>query len=138
MKTPESRRNIYAYTLLGCVLAIATVGLLNVWDTGISNSLTYKAGLSFIVIAALSAFLYTLTFNHDVKLIEKLGAATGVIAGILSAMILAQIWFDAFQEVFFVKLSVTLLIIGAIIAFAIAVFDDFFENKKLQDDNYLD
>lgn len=138
MKTPESRRNIYAYSLLGCVTAIAFVGLLNIWDTGISNTFTYKSILSFVVIAGLSGFLYTLTFNHDVKLIEKLGKTTGVIATTLSVVILAQIWFEAFQEIFFGKLAVSLVIIGVIVAFVIAVFDDFFENKKLKDDNYLD
>lgn len=134
----ENRRNIYAYALLGCVVAIAAVGLLNIWGAGISESFTFKSILSFVVVACLSGFLYTLTFNHDIKLIERLGKTTGVIAAILSAVILAQIWFDAFQEIFFGKLSVTLLILGAIVAFIIAVFDDFFENKKLKDENYLD
>jgi len=138
VKTPEKRRNIYAITLLGCVFAIAIVGLLNVWGAGIDGTLTFKSILSFVVIASLSGFLYTLSFNHDIKIVEKMGAATGVIAVILSGVILAQIWFDAFQEVFFGKLSVTLVILGALVAFAIAVFDDFFENKKLKDENYLD
>lgn len=138
VKTPESRRNIYAITLLGCVVAIAIVGLLNIWGMNTGESFTFKAILSFVVIAGLSGFLYTLTFNHDIKLIEKMGAATGVIAIVLSVVILAQIWFEAFQEAFFGKFSVTLVILGALVAFAIAVFDDFFENKKLKDENYLD
>lgn len=138
MKTPESRRNIYAYALLGCVIAIACVGLLNIWGASISSTFSYKSILSFVVIAALSGFLYTLTFNHDVKLIKKLGAVTGIIAIILSLVILGQIWFDAFQQVFFAKFAVSLVIIGAMVAFVIAMFDDFFENKKLKDENYLD
>lgn len=138
VKTPESRRNIYAIALLVSVVAIAAVGLLNIWGVSTGESFTFKAILSFVVIASLSGFLYTLTFNHDIKLIEKLGAATGVIAVILSVIILAQIWFDAFQEIFFGKITVTLVIFGALIAFAVAVFDDFFENKKLKDENYLD
>lgn len=138
MKTAEQRQNIYAYTLLGSVLAIAVVGLLNVWGFGLGAGTTYKLIGSAVIVASLCTFLYTLTFNHDIKLIEKLGKTTGVLASALSAIILAQIWFEAFQEAFFIKITVTIVILGALLAFVIAIFDDFFENKKLKDENYLD
>lgn len=138
MKTSEQRRNIYAYSLLGSILAIAIVGLLNVWQVGIEASITYKVIGSFIIVASLSAFLYALSFNHDIKLIEKLGNLTGILAVALSAVILLQIWFEAFQEAFFLKITVTIVILAALSAFVIAIFDDFLENKKFKDENYLD
>lgn len=138
VKTAESRRNIYAYTLLGCILAIAAVGLLNVWDVGIGESFTLKSITSLIVVAALSGFLYTLTYNHDKKLVKKLGIVTGIAAVALSAMILGQIWLDLFKEVIFIKIAVTLVIVGLLAAFGIGMADDFFESKKLKDENYLD
>ena len=138
VKTAESRRNIYAYTLLGSVLAIALVGLLNIWDVGLDKSFTFKSITSLIVVAGLSVFLYTLTYNHDKKLIKKLGFVIGIAATALSAMILGQIWFDLFKEVIFAKIAFTLVIIGLLAAFGIAMADDFFENKKLKDENYLD
>jgi len=138
VKTPESRRNIYSYTLLGCIGLIALIGLLNIWGAGMDGSVMMKAFGSLSVIAGLSGFLYTLTFNHDIKLIERLGVFTGVAAVSLSGVILAQIWFDAFNDIFFGKLIVTIVILGLLAAFVIAVFDDFFENKKMKDDNYLD
>lgn len=138
VKTTESRRNIYSYALLGSIGLIALVGLLNIWGAGIDSSVTVKIFASLTVIAGLSAFLYTLTFNHDVKIVKKLGVFTGFAAAALSAVILAQIWFSAFNEIFFGKLTVTIVILGLLAAFVIAVFDDFFENKKLKDDNYLD
>lgn len=138
VKTPESRRNIYSYTLLGCIGLIALIGLLNIWGAGMDNSIMMKSFGSLSVIAGLSGFLYTLTFNHDIKLIERLGAFTGVAAVALSGVILAQIWFDAFNDIFFGKLIMTIVILGLLAAFVIAVFDDFFENKKMKDDNYLD
>ena len=138
VKTAESRRNIYAYILLGSVLAIALVGLLNIWDVGLDKSFTFKSITSLIVVAGLSVFLYTLTYNHDKKLIKKLGFVIGIAATTLSAMILGQIWFDLFKEVIFAKIAFTLVIIGLLAAFGIAMADDFFENKKLKDENYLD
>lgn len=138
MKTPEKRRNIYAFTLLGCVCAIALVGLLNIWEVGISGTFTYKSIASLVVVAGLSGFLYTLTYNHDKKLVKKLGTVVGIAAIALSAIILGQIWFDMFQDVLFGKMIFTLIIVGLLAAFGIAMADDFFESKKMKDENYLD
>ena len=138
VKTAESRRNIYSYALLGSIGLIALIGLLNVWDAGIDSSTTMKSIGTFAVIAGLSGFLYTLTHNHDVKIIKKLGNFTGVAAAALSGVIILQIWFNAFDEIFFGKITVTIVILGLLAAFVIAVFDDFFENKKMKDENYLD
>jgi len=138
VKTSESRRNIYSYTLLGSIGLIALVGILSIWGAGIEGSLMMKIFASLAVIAGLSGFLYTLTFNHDIKLVKRLGAFTGVAAVALSGVILAQIWFEAFNEILFGKLTVTIIILGLMAAFIIAVFDDFFESKKMKDENYLD
>ncbi len=138
MKTPETRRNLYAYTLLGCVLLIALVGLMNIWELNIGGTLTFKIIGSLAVLGGLSGFLYTLTYNHEKKLVKKLGTVTGVAAVALSVLILGQIWFDAFQDIFFGKLALTFIIIGLLAAFGIAMADDFFESKKMKDENYLD
>lgn len=138
LKTPETRRNIYSYTLLGCIGLIAFVGLLNIWGAGMNSSAMMKIFTSLGVIGGLSGFLYTLTFNHDIKIIERLGAFTGIAAAALSIVILLQIWFTAFNEMFFGKITITIVILGLLAAFVIAVFDDFFENKKMKDENYLD
>jgi hypothetical protein len=138
MSTSEKRRSFYAFTLLGCVLSIAIVGLLNIWDVGISGTVSYKLIASAVVLSGLSGFLYTLTYNHDKKLVKKLGMITGIAAVALSTIILGQIWFDLFQNIIFGKLAFTLLIIGLLAGFGIAMSDDFFENKKMKDENYLD
>lgn len=138
LKTTENRRKIYAVSLLVCITAIALIGVLSLWGVAFGDTALFKIMGSFIIVAGLSGFLYTLTFNHDVKIIEKMGALTGVLAVALSGMILAQIWFDAFADIFFGKMVGTIIIAGLLIAFIIAVFDDFFENKKLKDENYLD
>ena len=138
MKTPETRRNAYAYTLLGCVIVIAIIGLLNIWGAGIGASFTTKSIFSLVVVACLCGFLYTLTYNHDKKFVKQLGLVTGIAATGLSALILGQIWFEIFNNAFFGKLAFTLLIIGGLAGFGIAMADDFFESKKLKDENYLD
>jgi hypothetical protein len=134
----EKRRNLYAFTLLGCVFAIAIVGLLNIWNIGISGTLSYKFIASAVVLGGLSGFLYTLTYNHDKRLVKKLGMITGIAAVALSAMILGQVWLDLFKGIVFGQIAFTLIIIGLLAAFGMAMSDDFFESKKMKDENYLD
>lgn len=136
--TPETRRRIYAITLLLSAGATALIGLLSLWDVGLDEGFTIKTFASFVVIAALSAFLYTLTHNHDIKLIKRLGNITGILAVTFGVCVLGQIWFDMFDDIFFAKFISSILILGLLVAFIIAVFDDFFENKRLKDENYLD
>jgi uncharacterized membrane protein len=138
LANPDNRRKIYAVTLLVCVLGLAAVGLSKVWGINFSDSFLFKICLTFVIGSALSIFLYTLTYRHGDKKIQRLGFFTGVCAATLSGVILLQIWFQAFNEAFFGKLSITLVVLGLIAAFIIAVFDDFFENKKMKEENYLD
>lgn len=135
---PDNRRKVYAFSLLGCVLGLAIIGLMSIWNVGISESLTFKLIVTFIIMGALSVFLYALTYRHGEKKIKLLGFVTGICAISLAGISLAQLWFTAFEKVFFGQLAVTLVIIGLIAAFFIAVFDDFFENRKMKDENYLD
>lgn len=138
LTNPDNRRKIYAFTLLGCVLGIAAIGLMSIWNVGISESLTFKSIISFITVGVLSVFLYTLTYRHGEKKVRTLGFVTGICAIAFAGIAMMQLWFSAFEKVFFGQLSVTLVIVGLIAAFFIAVFDDFFENKKMKDENYLD
>lgn len=55
-----------------------------------------------------------------------------------AALVLAQIWLSLFETVVFVKLLVTLLIVGGVVTFIIAVKSDMSDEKKLKDDKYLD
>jgi len=53
-------------------------------------------------------------------------------------LVLIQTWTSAFDGLIFGKIISTLVVVGLVAAFVMAVFDDFFENKKLKDENYLD
>ncbi len=134
------RRNFYAYGLLACILSIAAIGLAGVWGMlDIQDaSITLKILITLVVLACLSGFLYTLSFQQEEKNKQILIYVSGAMGIALSASILAQTWFDPFSDVIFGKLIFTFIVIGVISAFVIALFDDFFENKKLKDDNYLD
>ena len=55
-----------------------------------------------------------------------------------AALTLLQIWFDLFVWIIFWKLIATLVIIGSVVSFIIAVMIDMGDQKKLKDEKYLD
>lgn len=138
LKDPEKRRKFYAYSLLGCVIAIAAIGLLNIWGIGPQDSTFYKIMLTLVIVATLSGFLYTLNFGSDQKYSQKLVYLIGGAASLLSLLVIIQMWTTFMDGAIFGKTTLSLVVIGLLAAFVLALFDDFFENKKLKDDNYLD
>jgi len=138
LKDADKRNKTYAYTLLGCVLAIAVIGLAGIWGIAPADSTLYKLVASFITIGALSAFLYTLNMGSDQKYSKRLVFIVGGSAIALGVLVLLQTWTSMFDSLIFGKITSTLIVIGLLAAFVMAVFDDFFENKKLKDENYLD
>ena len=134
----DKRSKAYAYTLMGCILAIAFIGLLGIWGLTPLDSSLYKLLASFVTVGALSGFLFTLNAGTDKKISQRLVYIVGGSAIGLALIVLLQIWTSLLDESIFSRIVGTLVVIGLLAAFVMAVFDDFFENKKLKDENYLD
>jgi hypothetical protein len=134
----DKRSKAYAYTLMGCILAIAFIGLLGIWGLTPLDSSLYKLLASFVTVGALSGFLFTLNAGTDKKISQRLVYIVGGSAIGLALIVLLQIWTSLLDESIFSRIVGTLAVIGLLAAFIMAVFDDFFENKKLKDENYLD
>ncbi len=55
-----------------------------------------------------------------------------------AALILVQMWFPIFDTTIFWKLIASLVIVGCVVSFIIAVKQDLTDDKKMKDDKYLD
>lgn len=71
----------------------------------------------------------------NVQILVKCIVAVAVLS---VGLILAQMWFTLFAADIFWKLLVTLVLLGGLVSFLIAVKQDLSEDKKLRDDKYLD
>ena len=60
-----------------------------------------------------------------------------ILVVLTAAMILLQMWFHIFSDVIFWKLLATMVILGGVISFVIAIKQDMAEEKKLKDDKYV-
>lgn len=57
---------------------------------------------------------------------------------VAAVLLLVQLWFESISWMIFWKLLVTIVIVGLVISFVIAVMADFSSEKSLKDDKYLD
>jgi hypothetical protein len=57
---------------------------------------------------------------------------------LLGALAILQMWFDIFKETVFIKTMVTLVIVGGVATFIIAVREDLAGDDQLKKDKYLD
>ena len=133
------RRKSYAVTFLLSGVVLGGIGLLALWAPDIISGTTFKIILTLLVTFAASATLYMLSFGAEEdkvasKMTLLIGACTVGVAGLL----IGQIWFDFLDGSLLGKAIATLTVVGFLAGFVISVWDDFFENKRLKDENYLD
>lgn len=57
---------------------------------------------------------------------------------LLGALAILQMWFDIFKDAVFIKVMVTLVIVGGVATFIIAVREDLAGDDQLKKDKYLD
>ena len=139
MKDTETRRKVYGYGFMSSGLLLGLVGLFVMWAPDIISGTTAKLALTLFLTLCLSSVLFVLTFvNDDERLSKKVVYIIGACAIALSAILLGEIWFDILENTILGKITVTLVMIAGLAAFVLAVWDDFFESKRLKDENYLD
>ncbi len=69
------------------------------------------------------------------RMLLKVMLGLAVVCALASIL---QMWFTLFMWDTFWKLIITLVILGVLVAFIMAIKEDMGETKKLKDDNYLD
>lgn len=68
---------------------------------------------------------------------QKLVKSLVVFVVLGAALGLLQLWFDLFSALVFGKMMATLVVLGAVVSFIIAVREDMSGEEKLKDDKYL-
>ena len=139
MKNVNTRRKAYGVSFLISGLAVGGIGLLTLWTPDLISSVSMKIILTLIIVAALSAVLFMLTFANDEDMVpQKMSIVIGGCSVALSVILIGEIWFEWLEGVLLGKLVFTLLIIGGLAGFVMSVWEDFFESKRLKDEGYLD
>ncbi len=135
---PALRRKIYGLIFLLSGIAIGIVGISVVWAPNFLDSSALKAMATFGVCASTSAVFFIMTFRNEDLVAKNMAKLIAVCVLGIGILLIGEIWFDILKDTFFGKLLVTLFVLAGLGGFVMAVWDDFFENKRLKDENFLD
>jgi hypothetical protein len=125
-------------TLIATGIIAAIIGLVQMWTEMISGELFSKSMISLVVVGITSAFLMAIQYDVSSGKSRILLISVVVLGLTFAALCLLQLWIAPFEAALFTKLLLTLIIVFGLLAFVMAVKEDFGSEKKMRDDHYLD
>lgn len=114
------------------------LSLLQLWGGVLSAEIYSKISFSFLLIGG-AIFFCSLISNE--YLIGDLRLAGGVVIGTIILWViisLPQLWGNVMDEGIYLKLTVTMLLIGGGILIVSIIKKDYKTEKKLKEDNFID
>ena len=128
-----------SYIAFASLLAIWVIlSLLQLWGGVLSAEIYSKISFSFLLIGGAIFFCSLISNEH---LIGDLRLAGGVAIGTIILWViisLAQLWGPVMDEGIYLKLTVTMLLIGGGILIVSIIKKEYKTDKKLKEDNFID
>lgn len=132
------RGKIFFWSLILMGIIAAVMGIVQMWWSPFGWDLFIKTLVTIIILGTLISFL--IAIDYDLP-----GSKGKFVLGILvllailgSSLVIGQIWWSFLAFEIFWKILVTLVIVTGLLAFIMAVSEDFGGNKKLKDEKYID
>lgn len=126
----------WSLLLIGAVTAI--MGIAQMWWAPFGWEPFIKVLITLLILGTLFSFLIAIDYDYPGSRGKLVLGFLVVLAATGSALILAQLWWQILAFGIFWKILVTMVIITGLLAFIMAVTEDFGTNKKLKDDKYID
>lgn len=125
--------SLLATNIIGAVLLIAQL-----WFDVMSTSNFIKSLVTLGITGTLFSLL--VAFNYDMQSSrgKTLLGISILLAIILSALIIGQMWWSVFEVSLFIKLLITNLILLVLVSVVMAIKEDLGNNKTLRDENFID
>ena len=121
------------------LLAIWVIlSLIQLWGGILSAEIYSKISFSFLLIGGAIFFCSLISNEHlrgDLRLAGGVAIGTIILWVIIS---LAQLWGPVIDEGIYLKLTVTMLLIGGGILIVSIIKKDYKTDKKLKEDNFID
>ena len=133
-----ARSRVFFIALAGMGAAAALIGLAQLWAQPLEWGIFVKSLVSIGLLGTLTSFIAAADYDLPGNRAKLLLYTMIVLAVAGTGLILDQIWIGLIDADLFFKLLVSVGIVGALIAFFMAVGEDFGTNKKLKDDKYID
>ena len=132
------RGKIMFYALMGTGIIGALLGLAQMWLDILEWDDFVKTLITLVIAGSVISFLTAVDYDMPAVRSRILFAALVVLIVAISGMVIIQLWWVGFQWGLFAKVVVSLGILTALVAFLLAVTEDFGQNKSLRDKSYID
>lgn len=132
------RGKIMLLALLLTGVAGAALGIVQMWWEPMAWEIFVKSLITLIIAGSLLSFLVAVDYDLP-------GSRGKIMLGLLvllalggGGLAIAQLWWHVLKLALFGKVIATILIVVILLAFIMAVSEDFGTNKKLKDGKYID
>jgi hypothetical protein len=132
------RGKIMFYALMGTGIIGALLGLAQMWLEILEWDDFVKTLITLVIAGSVISFLTAVDYDMPAVRSRILFAALVVLIVAIAGMVIIQLWWVGFQWGLFAKVVVSLGILTALVAFLLAVTEDFGQNKSLRDKSYIE
>lgn len=117
---------------------MAALILTQMWVTHLPEAFVTRMIITIAITGLYGIYIAMVWDDADKSRHRTLLVSLGAFGGIATALILYQTWTEAIEWAMFVKILVSILILSGTVSFILAVREDFFDGKRLKDDDYID
>lgn len=132
------RGKILFYALMGTGIIGALLLLAQMWTEFLEWDDFVKTLITLVISGSLISFMTAVDYDLPAIRSKMLFAVLVLLITTISGMVIVQIWWVGFEWTMFAKVIISLAIVTGLVAFVLAVTEDFGQNKTLRDKNYID
>ena len=132
------RGKILFISLIVMGTTAAFLGIAQMWWEPFTTEIFLKTLATVLLLGTLASFLMAVDYDLPGSKGKFLLGVLVLMAALSCGLIIGQMWWSFMAAITFGKIMVTLIIITGLLAFFMAVREDFGGNKKLKDDKFID
>lgn len=132
------RSKILFYALMATGVVGALLLLVQMWTDILEWDDFVKTLITLSLAGGLLSFLIAVDYDMPATRSKVLFALLVMLMTAICGMIIIQLWWVGFAWGLFAKAVLSLGILAGLVAFILAVSEDFGQNKSLRDQHYID
>lgn len=126
------------YALMATGIIGALLGMTQMWTEILEWDDFLKTLITLSIIGSIISFLAAVDYDLPAVRSKILFGVLVALIVAISGMVVMQLWWVGFEWGVFAKIVVSLGILTGLIAFLLAVSEDFGQNAALREKNYID
>lgn len=124
--------------LIALAVLFAGLVLAEMWIPTFPEDVLIRALISLIVTGVYGIYLGMVWDDMEKSRHRAMLMSLGGFGGVGVVLILLQTWGEVFAWDLFAKMMVSLIVVSGAVSFILGIREDFFNNKRLKDQDYID